>query len=110
MGGSEMELLCLKCGFFLTTHEHEGRKLIFPCPNCMDRANTEGSYDQLRSILGALEIAMSYGGSDGSHHKSWVIDQMVRELTGDGYDRFIQDAKKGEDGPDTYAWDVGIAP
>jgi hypothetical protein len=30
----------------------------------------------------ALEVAQTYGGTDGEHHKNWVIDQMVRALTG----------------------------
>lgn len=30
----------------------------------------------------ALLIAAEDGTEDGAHHKMWVIDQMVRELTG----------------------------
>jgi hypothetical protein len=33
-------------------------------------------------IAKALEIASEYGTIDGGHHKMWVIDQMVRALTG----------------------------
>ena len=58
----------------------------------------------------ALEMAHRFGGIDGDHHKAWVIDQMVRALTGDGYDEFVRDAKVGDDGPETYDWDCGIAP
>lgn len=58
----------------------------------------------------AIELAVRYGGIDGGHHKAWVIDQMVRALAGDDYDRIVRDAKDGEDGPDTYDWDTGIAP
>lgn len=58
----------------------------------------------------AIRLAVSYGGIDGAHHKAWVIDQMVRALTGDRYEQIVADAKAGEDGPDTYSWDVGIAP
>lgn len=58
----------------------------------------------------ALKIADSYGSIDGEHHKTWVIDQMVRALTGPGYSRWIADHKRGEDGPETYDWDMGIAP
>lgn len=58
----------------------------------------------------ALDIAIRYGGIDGAHQKDWVIDQMVRALAGDEYDRLITDAKAGEDGPDTYEWKVGGAP
>lgn len=59
----------------------------------------------------ALKIA-HYGSSDGGHHKMWVIDQMVRALTGGGsaYDDWVAGHRDGEDGPDTYEWDTGIAP
>ena len=62
------------------------------------------------AVRDALEIACAYGGIDGGHHKMWVIDQMVRRLTGDDYDAWVREHNKGEDGPDTYAWDQGIAP
>jgi len=58
----------------------------------------------------AIEVAVQYGGIDGAHHKTWVIDQMVRALAGDDYDRIVAEACDGEDGPDTYEWDEGIAP
>ncbi|MDO8584685.1 MAG: hypothetical protein Q7R85_01010 [bacterium] len=84
----------------------------------------------------ALKIAVESGGVDGEHHKAWVIDQMVRELTGcptvqrkspfpwaDGkkhvidtlgeskeYLKLVREAREGEDGPKTYDWDTGIAP
>lgn len=60
--------------------------------------------------LAALELAVRYGGIDGDHHKLWVIDQMVRALAGKHYDALISEARAGEDGPETYSWDVGIAP
>jgi hypothetical protein len=82
----------------------------------------------------ALDIAISYGGIDGAHHKDWVIDQMVRALTGcpiekgtaldvnkkvyeyerqgvsEEYAKLIAEACDGEDGPETYSWEEGIAP
>lgn len=58
----------------------------------------------------AIELAVKYGGYDGAHHKDWVIDQMVRVLAGDDYDRIVAEACDGEDGPDTYGWETGIAP
>lgn len=61
-------------------------------------------------IAKALEIALSYGQTDGAHHKAWVIDQIVRALTGDNYEIVIAEAKAGKAGPDTYGWDTGIAP
>jgi hypothetical protein len=76
------------------------------------------AYETLRAALAqsddgkqaALEVAQRHGGTDGDHHKAWVIDQMVRALTGDGYDQFVTDTCAGEEGPDSYFWGVGIAP
>jgi len=61
-------------------------------------------------ITKALEIAMPYDSIDGGHHKMRVIDQIVRVLAGDTYNEIISIHKKGEDGPNTYDWDEGIAP
>lgn len=85
-------------------------------------------------IKRALEYADSYGGIDGDHHKMWVIDQIVRALTGspmvkeprtnyygqpytlvtqgesEEYKKWIATHNQGEDGPNTYAWEHGIAP
>ena len=61
-------------------------------------------------VKAALTIAYKYGGSDGADHKAWVIDQMVRTLAWNDYDAWVKDACNGENGPDTYTWDCGIAP
>lgn len=63
-----------------------------------------------QKINAALNIICQYGGIDGDHHKAWVIDQVVRTLTGDKYEQWVKDAKNGEEGPNTYDWDEGIAP
>ena len=60
-------------------------------------------------IARALRIAEDCAMFDGDHHKMWVIDQMVRELTGDKYDQWVRDYQS-DDGPDTYEWDEGVAP
>ena len=61
-------------------------------------------------IAKAILLAVEYGGIGGDHHKAWVIDQMVRILAGDEYEKTVREARDGEDGPETYAWDEGIAP
>lgn len=66
--------------------------------------------DALIRLDRALEVARRHGGTDGAHHKDWVIDQMVRALAGPDYDIFVADACSGEDGPHTYSWEVGIPP
>jgi hypothetical protein len=60
----------------------------------------------------ALECAQNYGQIDGDHHKMWVIDQMVRVLNGSNeqYEQWVKEANDGDDGPDTYSWDTGVAP
>ena len=58
----------------------------------------------------ALLVAMRYGKTDGANQKAWVIDQMVRALTGNDYARWVSHFQRGEDGPNTDRWDEGIAP
>jgi hypothetical protein len=58
----------------------------------------------------AIHMAMDYGSTDEPHHKQWALDQVVRILTGDRYDEVVREWCAGEDGPDTYSWDEGIAP
>lgn len=61
-------------------------------------------------ISKAIKIAIQFGQIDGDHHKMWVIDQMLRALLGKEYKATIKAACAGEDGPDTYFWETGIAP
>jgi len=35
-----------------------------------------------KKIQEALDLILEYGGIDGGHHKQWVLDQVVRTLTG----------------------------
>ncbi len=66
--------------------------------------------DDKEKIEKAIELAVRYGGIDEAHHKAWVIDQMIRILAGHQYDTIVKEACTGEDGPNTYDWDIGIAP
>jgi hypothetical protein len=61
-------------------------------------------------IDAALTFIEMYGGVDGAHHKQWVLDQVARALTADRYSDWVVGMKAGENGPDTYEWDEGIAP
>lgn len=63
-------------------------------------------------IKKALEIAWSYGQIDGSHHKMWVIDQMVRALCGSEkeYVKWIETYEEMLDDGNYYVWDKGVAP
>lgn len=70
----------------------------------------ENADDLDERIRCALDIAHRFGQVDEGHHKAWVIDQMVRELLGEDYEPWVRDYKSGEDGPETYSWETGIAP
>ncbi len=63
-----------------------------------------------QKIEDAIGLIIQYGGVDGAHHKAWVIDQVLRILAGDEYDKVIRTICAGDDGPDTYEWDKGIVP
>jgi hypothetical protein len=95
-------------------------------------------FAQFTSTDWALYFIERYGGIDGAHHKQWLIDQTARGLNGapieivearwmggnglpdaeyrirvgtsDKYTTWVTKMKAGEDGPETYTWDEGIAP
>ena len=62
----------------------------------------------------ALELAWQYGQIDGSHHRVWAIDQMVRALIGneEDYKKWVEayEAPLSENEDDRYEWDTGIIP
>lgn len=71
----------------------------------------EGELTDLRwRMAAAMEVVTRFGGIDGDHHKAWVIDQVVRALKGDDYAEWVREMCAGDDGPNTYDWDVGIPP
>ena len=61
-------------------------------------------------IDAACKLAWTYGQIDGDHHKTWVIDQMLRALLAEKYGEWVADFCKGDDEDDEYEWDTGIAP
>lgn len=46
-----------------------------------EESQPDGHPMQVR-ISNAMMLADIYGGIDGEHHKEWLLDQMVRALTG----------------------------
>jgi hypothetical protein len=83
------------------------KSLVWKCGQC---GLEEPAETIINSVEKAIKLAVDYGSIDGAHHKDWVIDQIVRALAGDRYEDIVRDAKAGEDGPDTYEWNCGIAP
>lgn len=77
---------------------------------------TEDEFDQacrcLEQKQAVLDLIDQYGTIDGAHHKQWLIDQIVRELTGEDYDQWVEEYSDVDD-PDYFApeeWSTGIAP
>lgn len=60
----------------------------------------------------ALNIAWRYGQIDGSYHKMWVIDQMVRALCENEseYREWVKRYETPMGLNEYYEWDTGIAP
>lgn len=63
-------------------------------------------------ISDARELIVEHQDTDGADHKQWLIDQVFRALCDapDEYAILVAEARAGEDGPDSYSWDTGIAP
>ncbi|CAI2794137.1 Uncharacterised protein [Serratia ficaria] len=100
-----------------TANVKDCRSLTRVSPNVVHKLNLrlaeitlEALTEKQEGIERAIDLACRFGGSDEIHHLQWVIDQMVRELAGDHYTQVVADAIAGEDGPNTYTWNVGIAP
>lgn len=55
-------------------------------------------------IQDALDLICTYGGVDGDFHQKWLVDQLLRILTGEDYDAWVKDYE--EDGE--YEWDEGV--
>jgi hypothetical protein len=57
-----------------------------------------------------LDLIKTYGGFDGSHHKQWLLNEIVQKLTGNGYSEWVKNYQKRENGQEIYEWNTGIAP
>lgn len=61
-------------------------------------------------IQKSLDVAFEWSQIDGAHHKMWTIDQMVRELTGDDYPKWVATYEIDEETNEKYEWEKGTAP
>lgn len=75
-----------------------------------DHANGLPYAELSAKVAAAMELIERYGQIDEAHHKLWVLDQIARIFQGDEYDRWVLEMKAGEDGPETYTYDAGVAP
>ena len=89
------------CDYVLRQHSHitdvlEGRGAVM-----------FGREDDLQAKIDqAIFMALDCGTNDGSHHKMWVIDQMLRILAGEDYELKVSNFEDNG----LYSWDTGQAP
>lgn len=75
----------------------------------------ENLIDKNSNLTKIFNMIYSYAGIDGAHHKDWLLDQIMRSITGDNYEEFVKFYERPlsvnglEDG-DYCQWDAGIAP
>ncbi len=63
-----------------------------------------------KKITKAVGVAEQYAQIDGGHHKMWVIDQMLRELLGNDYNKWLEKYNYDSRENDYEEWNYGIAP
>lgn len=98
----------------------EGRGIVAEVKLELEPEDTETFFLEVelsvlkQAVAKALSGAVRHGIYDDPHHKAWVIDQMVRVLTGcpegensKAYREFVAEA---EEGPEAYSWSTGVAP
>lgn len=88
---------------------------------CFHELQKLSKEELIERIEGALMVAFETAQFDGTHHKMWTIDQMVRRLNGarymengvldgsEAYSAFVQEFCVDDEGNE-YEWDMGVAP
>ena len=72
--------------------------------------NGMGESEMRESLVEAMNLITDCGQIDGNHHKLYILDQIARKVMGNDYDEWVKRMKNGEDGPETYWYDEGVAP
>jgi hypothetical protein len=58
----------------------------------------------------ALHLLYEHGQAAGEEHKQWLIDQVVRVLTGDDYPFWVKQYENPEGDEIMASWETGVAP
>ena len=69
--------------------------------------------EQQQKINKAITLIIGHSQVEGGHHKLWVIDQVLRVLAGDEYEKVIFIHNMGRvcsDEEEVNMWNCGIAP
>jgi hypothetical protein len=62
--------------------------------------------EELRRLQTAIKLIVEIGNIDGAWHKQWLLDQIVRILSGAAYEVVVSRIEKQTRSD----WDTGIAP
>ena len=57
----------------------------------------------------AAKLILDYAQTDGAHHKTWVLDQVLKILLHDD-EKAYKDIIETYCNDGEYEWDVGVAP
>lgn len=58
----------------------------------------------------AMALIVDYGMIDGTHHKQWLLDQIVRTILGEYYDLWLASYNESAKNNNCDLWDQGIEP
>jgi hypothetical protein len=69
------------------------------------------TYGDTVKEMAVVNLISEWGAIGGEHHKQWLLDQILRNILSQTlYEQWVREWEDGEEGPDTYTWDEGIAP
>lgn len=71
-----------------------------------DELFSEIAHEYGEDVANTVSLLIEGTFTDGGHHKQWYLDQAVRMLAKNDYDKLRADVKKKYG----YTWDKGIAP
>lgn len=70
----------------------------------------EESEDARANSARVLELLFLQGQLPGSSEQQWLVDQILRRLTGDGYEDFVEAWSVDEDFGLSFTWSQGKEP
>ncbi len=117
----------------MTIHLHENEDVRHVPYGVLDKS--PDTMTEKERNAAALAMIAEYGGCESEEHLRWLLDYVARVLTGcpkemsvvqivnagklctpeqlgesNAYKVFVARYNDGDEGPDTYEWDTGVAP
>ena len=108
---------CQKCGRHFTfrgisihRRVHDRDYPVISTPDETVAPIPETSKTDRQRIEAAITVAIRHGGLHGERRKAWVINEMLRKLCGDQFEKLTRAVRAGELDDNVYTWDEGTAP